>query len=69
MKMARAQRALYRAKMAQAVQDATSKKDHLEKVYTFIVDYGRNMELPSYNSGQPGTMYYFSPLTVVLTWG
>jgi hypothetical protein len=63
-KMARVQRALYRSKVAQAVQDATAKKDHSEKVYTFIVDYGQNMELPSYNSEQPGCTYYFSPLTV-----
>jgi len=63
-KMARAQRALYRAKVAQAVQDATAEKDHSEKVYTFVVDYGQNMELPSYNSEQPGCTYYFSPLTV-----
>jgi hypothetical protein len=33
-------------------------------VYTFIVDYGQDMELPSYNSEQPGCTYYFSPLTV-----
>jgi len=46
------------------VQDATEKKDHSEKVYTFVVDYGQNMELPSYYSEQPGTTYYFSPLTV-----
>jgi hypothetical protein len=46
------------------VQDATSKKDPLEKVYTFVVDYGQNMELSSYNSEQPGCTYYFSPLTV-----
>jgi hypothetical protein len=63
-KMARAQRALCRAKVAQAVQDATAEKDHSEKVYTFVVDYGQNMELPIYNSEQPGTTYYFSPLTV-----
>jgi len=63
-KMARAQRALYQAKVARAVQDATAKKDHSEKVYTFVVDYGQNMELPSYNSEQPGCTYYFSPLTV-----
>ena len=62
--MARAQRALYQAKVARAVQDATAKKDYLEKVYTFIVNYGQNMELPSYNSKQPGCTYYFSPLTV-----
>ncbi len=46
------------------MQDATAKKDHSEKVYTFVVDYGQNMELPSYNSEQPGCTYYFSPLTV-----
>jgi hypothetical protein len=52
--------------VARAVQDATAKKDHSEKVYTFVVDYGQNMELPSYsyNSEQPGCTYYFSPLTV-----
>jgi hypothetical protein len=50
--MARAHRALYQAKVAQAVQDATAKKYHSEKVYTFVVDYGQNMELPSYNSEQ-----------------
>jgi hypothetical protein len=33
-------------------------------VYTFVVDYGQNMELPSYNSEQPSCTYYFSPLTV-----
>ncbi len=47
------------------MQDATAKKDHSEKVHTFVVDYGQNMELPSYNSEQPGTTYYFSPLTVL----
>ncbi len=45
------------------MQDATAKKDHSEKVYTFIVDYGQNLELPSYNSEQPSCNYYFSPLT------
>ncbi len=56
-KMTRARRALYQVKVVQAVQDATAKKDHLEKVYTFVVDYGQNMELPSYNSEQPGCRY------------
>ena len=53
-KMARAQRALYQAKVDLAVQDATAKKDHLRRVYTFVVDYGQNMELPIYNKEQPG---------------
>jgi hypothetical protein len=62
--MARAQRALYQAKVALAVQDATAKKDHLRRVYTFIVNYGQNMELPVYNKEQPGCTYYFSPLII-----
>jgi hypothetical protein len=47
-KMARAQRALYQAKLELAVQDATANKDHMERVNTFVVDFGQNMELPSY---------------------
>ena len=39
-------------------------KPHGESVYCFVVDYGQNMELPTYNSEQPGVTYYFSPLSV-----
>jgi len=63
-KMARAQRALYQAKVADAVADATEGKDHAERRYTFVVDYGQNMELPVYNKEQPGITYYYSPLSV-----
>jgi hypothetical protein len=63
-KVARAQRALYQAKVELAVQDATAKKDHSRRVYTFVVDYRQNMELPVYNKEQPGCTYYFSPLSV-----
>jgi hypothetical protein len=63
-KMARAQRALYQAKVEIAVRDAAAKKDHSERVYTFVVDYGQNMELQSYRGEQPGCTYYFSPLSV-----
>jgi hypothetical protein len=63
--MARAQRALYQAKLELAVQDATAKMDqNSRRVYTFVVDYGQNMELPVYNKEQPGCTYYFSPLSV-----
>jgi hypothetical protein len=62
--MARAQRALYQAKVADAVADATAGKDHGERRYTFVVDYGQNMELPVYNKEQPGITYYYSPLSV-----
>jgi len=63
-KMARAQRALYKAKVADAVEDATAGKDHDERRYTFVVDYGQNMELPVYNKEQPGVTYYYSPLSI-----
>ncbi len=33
-------------------------------MYTFVVDYGQNMELPSYNAEQPGCTYYYSPLSI-----
>jgi hypothetical protein len=51
-------------KVALAVQDATPKKDHSRRVYTFVVDHGQNMELPVYNKEQPGCTYYFSPLSI-----
>jgi hypothetical protein len=63
-KMTRAQRALYQAKEANAVADATARKEHLERRYTFVVDYGQNMELPMYSKEQPGCTYYFSPMNV-----
>jgi hypothetical protein len=37
-KMARAQRALYQDKVADAVADATAGKEHLVRRYTFVVD-------------------------------
>ncbi len=39
-------------------------KAHLERIYTFVVNYGQNMELPVYNDEQPGCMYYYSTLSV-----
>jgi hypothetical protein len=63
-KMARAQRALYQAKVADAIADATAEKEHLVRRYTFVVDYGQNMELPVYNKEQPGCKYYFSPMSI-----
>ena len=37
---------------------------HSEKTYTFVVDYGQNMEIPVYKEQQPGCTYYFSPLSM-----
>ncbi len=39
-------------------------KIHSERTYTFVVDYGQNMELPVFNSQQAGATYYFSPMKV-----
>ena len=63
-KMARAQRALYQAKVELAVYHATHKTKHYDCVYTFVVDFGQNMELPSYRKEQPGCTCYYSPLSV-----
>ena len=63
-KMARAQRALYQAKVELAVFHATHKTKHYDCVYTFVVDFEQNMELPSYPKEQPGCTYYYSPLSV-----
>jgi hypothetical protein len=60
--MARAQRSLYQSLIEKAKGDVN--KSHSERSYLFVVDYGQNMELPVYNSEQPGCTYYYSPLSV-----
>ncbi len=62
--MARAQRALYRTVVSNAISDAKVKKPHSEKTFTFVVDYGQNMQLPVFNQEQPGTTYYYSPVNI-----
>jgi hypothetical protein len=61
-KMARAQRKFYQDKVEEAKKSVD--KHHSERTYTFVVDYGQNMELPVFNQQQPGCTYYFSPMTV-----
>ena len=63
-KMARIQRLLYQQKVAEAVEDAKVGRTHRERRYTFVVDYGQNMELPIFNKEQPGVTYYYSPLSI-----
>jgi hypothetical protein len=60
--MARSQRKLYQDKVEKAVKSVD--KPHSERTYTFVVDYGQNMELPVFNKEQPGCTYYFSPMKV-----
>jgi hypothetical protein len=61
-RMAKVQRELVNRKIALARE--TRDYDHSDRTYTFIVDYGQNMELPMFGHEQPGDTYYFSPLTI-----
>ena len=61
---ARAQRDLYHKKTTKAQQDALSNVPHVDREYTFVADYGQNMEMPAFNKSQPGETYYYSPLSV-----
>ena len=63
-KMARAQRCLYQVKIELAMRDARLGTVHSKRTYTFVVDFGQNMELPVFNKQQPGCTYYYSPLSV-----
>ena len=63
-KMARAQRSLYQSKIDLAVAHAKDGVLHSNRTYTFVVDYGQNMELPVFNTQQPGCTYYYSPVSV-----
>jgi hypothetical protein len=62
--MAQAQRKLYEAKIEEATEHTRLNKEHSQQTYSFVVDYGQNMELPVYNANQPGCMYYFSPVSL-----
>ncbi len=45
-----------------AVKDAVEGVlPHSEQLYTFVVNYGQNIEMPIFNKEQPGITYYFSP--------
>jgi hypothetical protein len=63
-KQARAQRRLYRLCTANAIKSVQEQTSHSEWIYTLVVDYGQNMDMPVFNSNEPGEMYYYSPLSV-----
>jgi hypothetical protein len=63
-RMARAQRCLYQARVTDAVRDASAGLEHSSRTYTFVVNYGQNMEIPIFNTEQPGPTYYYSPMSV-----
>ena len=62
--MARAQRLLYTDLISKARQDASSNLSHSDRSYTFVVDYGQNMEIPTFQDQQPGVTYYYSLLSI-----
>jgi hypothetical protein len=62
--MARAQRILYVNLVLKAREHSKQNIEHIQRSYTFVVDFGQNMELPSFNGEQPGSTYYYSPLSV-----
>ncbi len=37
---------------------------HSQRSYAFVVDFGQNMELLSFNGEQPCSTYYYSPLSI-----
>ena len=63
-RMAQVQRLLYVSYVHKARQHVRLKIPFNRRSFTFVVDYGQNMELPVYNSEQPGCSYYYSPLGV-----
>ena len=63
-RMAQVQRLVYVQLVHKARQHARLNLPHSMRSYTFVCDYGQNMELPIFNHEQPGCSYYFSPLSV-----
>lgn len=63
-KMAQAQRLLYVSLVHKARQHVRLKLPFNRRSFTFVVDYGQNMELPIFNHEQPGCSYYYSPLGI-----
>jgi hypothetical protein len=54
-KMASAQQTLYQEKVDYAKR--TVDNPHSARTYTFVADYGQNMELPCFNKEHPGATY------------
>eukprot|EP00956_Cyclotella_meneghiniana_P014584 scaffold21901_cov59-Cyclotella_meneghiniana.AAC.1 len=63
-KMAKAQRLLYVTLVHKARQHVKLRLPFTSRSYTFVVDYGQNMELPVFNYEQPGCSYYYTPLGI-----
>ncbi len=59
--MAQAQRLLYQ-RLEKATVDYA--KDAVKWQYTLTCDFGQNMQCPCFNSNQPGSTYYYTPLNI-----
>ena len=64
MRMAETQRKLYRRYVRVAEEHTLTNRPHSTRTYVLVVDFGQDMELPCFNSKQPGPVYKFSPLVV-----
>ncbi len=58
-----AQQELYQEKVHLAIADGKAGVEFANQHYTFIVDYGQNMELRVNNKEQLGLMFYHCSLT------
>ena len=58
-KMSRVQRIMYQFYVVKYINHTRENVKHSERIYTFVVDYGQNMEMPAFNSMQPGDTYYY----------
>ena len=63
-KQASAMRDKANEKILLAQHDAIEETPHDERVYTLVMDYAQNCELPHLGSNQPGKTYYYSPLKI-----
>ncbi len=55
---------LYKALVLKARLDCKNTVHHSNRSYTFVVDYGQNMELPFVDETQTGDTYYYTPMIV-----
>lgn len=62
--IARRQRVLMQQVSESAKSSAAAESPHFNRVYTFVINYCQNMELPYFGGNQAGDSYYYTPLTV-----
>jgi hypothetical protein len=60
--MARAQQIKYTILINKARQDSLDSVVHSKRTYTFVFDYGQNMEVPVLNEAQFGASYHYTVL-------